>query len=66
MRVTAQTLSVSFTPTDSIDYTNATAAATINVEKATPTIAWTDPAEITYGAPCPAHNSTRWPPCRAP
>ena len=45
----SQTLSVSFTPTDSIDYTNATATAAINVHKATPTITWADPANTTYG-----------------
>ena len=44
-----QTLSVSFTPTDSTDYTNATATATINVQKATPTITWANPLDITYG-----------------
>ena len=44
-----QTLSVSFTPTDTTDYTTATATATINVAKATPSIPWTNPADITYG-----------------
>ena len=44
-----QTLSVSFTPTDTTDYTTATATTTINVEKATPTITWSNPAHITYG-----------------
>ena len=46
---TGQTLSVSFTPADATDYTTATATATINVDKATPSIAWADPADITYG-----------------
>ena len=44
-----QTLSVSFTPTDTTDYTTATAKATINVDKATPSITWANPADITYG-----------------
>jgi MBG domain (YGX type)/Right handed beta helix region len=44
-----QTLSVSFTPTDTTDYTNATATALINVVPATPTITWANPAAITYG-----------------
>src|SRR4029077_3248182 len=44
-----QTLSVTFTPTDSANYTTATKTATINVLKATPTIAWSNPADITYG-----------------
>ena len=44
-----QTLSVSFTPTDTTDYTTATATATINVDNATPSITWASPADITYG-----------------
>ena len=46
---TGQTLSVTFTPTDTTDYTTAAATATINVDKATPTITWSNPADITYG-----------------
>ena len=45
-----QTLSVSFTPTDNTDYTTATATATLNVGKATPSITWANLASITYGA----------------
>ena len=44
-----QTLSVAFTPTDTTDYTTATATATINVLQATPTITWAKPADIVYG-----------------
>ena len=44
-----QTLSVSFTPTDTTDYTTASATATINVSQATPTISWSNPANIVYG-----------------
>ena len=44
-----QTLSVSFTPTDTTDYTTATKTATINVDKAMPFITWANPADITYG-----------------
>ena len=44
-----QTLSVAFTPTDSTDYTTASATATINVLQATPTISWSNPADIVYG-----------------
>ena len=44
-----QTLSVSFTPTDTTDYTTATATAQINVAQATPTITWANPAGIIYG-----------------
>ena len=45
----SQTLSVSFTPSDTADYGTATGTATINVDKATPTISWATPAAITYG-----------------
>ncbi len=44
-----QTLSVSFVPTDTTDYTTATATAIINVDKPAPIITWADPADITYG-----------------
>ena len=46
-----QTLSVTFTPTDSTDYATATATVTLTVNKATPTVNWTAPAAITYGTP---------------
>jgi len=42
-------LSVTFTPTDSADYTTAKATVTLAVNKATPTITWATPATITYG-----------------
>ena len=44
-----QTLSVAFTPSDTTDYTTASGTATINVLQATPTISWTNPANIVYG-----------------
>jgi len=44
-----QTLSVTFTPTDSTDYSTATATVTLTVNKATPAIPWTTPAAIPYG-----------------
>ena len=44
-----ETLSVTFTPTDSIDYAIVDATATINVVQATPTITWSNPANIVYG-----------------
>ena len=43
-------LSATFTPTDSVDYTTATASVTLQVNAATPTINWPTPAPITYGA----------------
>ena len=58
-----QTLSVSFTPTDSADYKNATATAMINVTQATPTITWANPATIIYGTPLGAASSTPRPAC---
>jgi hypothetical protein len=44
-----QTLSVSFTPTDTTDYTSATAAVQLTVNQVTPTITWMAPTAITYG-----------------
>jgi hypothetical protein len=44
-----QTLTVTFAPTDSTDYTTATATVTLTVNQATPTITWATPAAITYG-----------------
>src|SRR4029077_8838259 len=50
-----QALSATFTPTNAADYNSAGATATINVlppnQKATPTVAWANPANITYGTP---------------
>src|SRR5260221_724819 len=45
----ARPLSVTFTPTDTANYTTATATVTLAVLKATPTITWPAPAAITYG-----------------
>ena len=45
----AHTLSVTFTPSDTIDYSSVTAAVTLNVNQATPTITWSAPANIQYG-----------------
>ena len=42
-------LSVTFTPTDTTDYTTAIATVTLVVNKATPTISWPNPAAISYG-----------------
>ena len=47
---TAQSLSVTFTPTDTADYSSASATVTINVTQAMSTINWSNPADITYGA----------------
>jgi len=46
-----QTLSATFTPTDSLDFATADATVTINVGKATPSITWPKPAALPYGAP---------------
>jgi len=45
------TLSVTFTPTDSINYATATKTVSLTVKQAAPTIAWSNPAPITYGTP---------------
>jgi hypothetical protein len=42
-------LSLTFTPTDAANYSNATATVSITVTKATPTITWPTPADIVYG-----------------
>ena len=46
---TGQTLSVSFTPSDTNDYLSAAASATINVDQAALLITWPNPADLTYG-----------------
>jgi hypothetical protein len=43
-----QTLSVTFTPTDTTDYSSVTQTTEINVQ-ATPTVSWATPTAITYG-----------------
>ncbi len=52
-----QALSVTFTPTDTADFNTANASVQINVLKATPTISWSNPADISYGTPLGARNS---------
>ena len=57
--VGTHTLHVDFTPTDTANYTNASKDVTINISetsKITPTITWSNPANITYGT---ALNSTQ-------
>jgi hypothetical protein len=44
-----QTLSVTFSPNDTSDYTTATATVQLMVNKATPAIVWATPAAIVYG-----------------
>jgi hypothetical protein len=44
-----QTLSVTFTPTDSSDYSTTTATVQLTVNKAAPVITWAAPAAIIYG-----------------
>ena len=40
---------VTFTPTDTTDYTTASSTATVNVAQATPTVVSVSPVNITYG-----------------
>ncbi len=51
-----QTLNVTFTPTDTTNYTNVSKSVSINVRGATPEINWSNPADIVYGTPL---NSTQ-------
>ncbi len=46
-----QALSVTFSPTDSARYTSASATVSLSVAKATPTLTWSAPADITVGTP---------------
>jgi len=45
----SQTLSVTFAPTDSTNYTSAAASVLLVVNKAQPILTWATPAAITYG-----------------
>ena len=49
-----QTLSATFTPTDSTRYNAASASVSLTVNKATPTISWPAPAPIASGTPLSA------------
>jgi hypothetical protein len=49
LSVGMHTLSVTFTPTDTTDYSTVTTTVPLNVTQATPTITWPAPAAITYG-----------------
>src|SRR5205085_1500903 len=44
-------LTVTFTPTDTVNYTTATKSVQLTVGRATPTITWATPAPIVYGTP---------------
>jgi len=46
----AQTLSVTFTPTDTTDYNPATASVSLTVNQATPVITWATPSAVLQGA----------------
>ena len=46
-----QTLSVTFTPTDSANYATTSATVSLTVNKGAPVITWANPAAITYGTP---------------
>jgi streptogramin lyase len=49
-----QTLAVTFAPTDSTDYTSATASVTLTVNQASPILTCATPAPIVYGTPISA------------
>ena len=46
-----QTLSVTFTPSNTAEYVSANASVTLTVNEAATKITWTKPAAITYGTP---------------
>ena len=46
-----QTLSVTFTPSDTTDYAIATTTVSVVINQATPSLNWTAPAGIGYGTP---------------
>jgi uncharacterized protein YegL len=48
------TLHAVFAPTDTVDYTTATASVQLTVEKATPTLTWPTPDPMVYGTPLDA------------
>ena len=50
----AQTLLATFTPSDTTDYTTATATVALTVNRATPALTWAAPAAIPYGTPLSA------------
>jgi len=47
--VGANTLSVTFAPTDTSDYATVTKTVVLQVNRATPTVTWPSPAPISYG-----------------
>jgi hypothetical protein len=49
LKAGSQTLSVTFTPTDTTDYSTASTTVPLSVSPATPAINWSAPAAITYG-----------------
>jgi FG-GAP-like repeat len=49
LRAGKTTVTAVFTPTDSVDYSGATATETITVTQAVPTLTWPAPAAIQYG-----------------
>ena len=53
------TLSVTFTPTDTTDYTTVTKTVQIVVSQVTPVITWSNPAGITYGDRAVRHTAQR-------
>jgi len=50
----SQALTVTFTPTDTTDYSATTASEILTVNPVTPAITWATPAAITYGTPLSA------------
>lgn len=62
------TLSVTFTPNDTVNYNTATATVPLTVLKATPVVNWNPPADIVYGTPlgnAQCNASATWVVCSA-
>ena len=52
--------SVTFTPTDSTDYSSVTATVSVTVSQATPTITWPTASGITYGQTLAEQHAQQW------
>ncbi len=58
LSVGTHTLNATFTPTDTTDYTTATATVSLTVNQANPTLTWSTPSPIPYGTVLSANQLT--------
>jgi lysophospholipase L1-like esterase len=63
----SQTLSVTFTPADAVDYPSAQASVTLGVDRATPVVTWTpsDPIAVNVALGASQLNAAAWAPGNA-